>query len=229
MAAQLEGREFLATGIIDSRYRVGAWVVVASVSMLFTGLSSAYIVRAASAPDWLPLFMPRILWVSTALILLSSLTFEASRSNLRRTLTSGYSRWLALTGLLALAFLALQLIAWRKLAAQGIYLASNPHSSFFYALTAVHGFHLLVGLLALCFAGPQFRQGATDTGKRWSYQTASSLLAFHGCAWIYLFVLVCLEIGLADGNRAGRTAQNKLFCSIASTDYASVSSWRLPE
>ena len=142
MAAQLDGTELVPVApvqALDSRYRVGAWVIVASVSMLFTGLSSAYIVRAASAPDWQTLTMPRILWVSTALIFLSSVTFEAARGSLRKSRTSVYSRWLSLTVLLGLGFLALQLSAWRQLAAQGIYLASNPHSSFFYLLPAVHG------------------------------------------------------------------------------------------
>ena len=167
MAAQLASEELLAVPAVDSRYRVGAWVIVASVSMLFTGLSSAYIVRAASAPDWQTLTMPRILWVSTALILLSSVTFEAARRSLRKYLTSVYSRWLSLTVLLGLGFLALQLRAWRRLAAQGIYLASNPHSSFFYLLTAVHGLHLLVGLLALFYLLFRVtRKGAADAGKQ---------------------------------------------------------------
>jgi cytochrome c oxidase subunit 3 len=136
--------------------------------------------------------MPRILWASTALLLFSSLTFESSRSSLRRSRTSGYSRWLTLTGLLALAFLALQLIAWRQLAAQGIYLASNPHSSFFYVLTAVHGLHLLIGFVALCFLlARNARKGAADTGKQMAL-TDGVVVYWHfmDVLWIYLFVLL---------------------------------------
>ena len=55
-----------------ARYRIGAWVLIASVVMLFTALSSAYIVRSASSDDWHPIAMPRVLWLSTALILISS-------------------------------------------------------------------------------------------------------------------------------------------------------------
>src|SRR5258705_6151967 len=105
MAAQLTSKEILPLAIgagVDSRYRVGAWVIVASVSMLFTGLSSAYVVRAASATDWQALSMPRILWLSTALIFVSSLTFETARKKLTKTFASAYSRWLSLTGLLRL-------------------------------------------------------------------------------------------------------------------------------
>ena len=58
--------------------------------------------------------------------------------------------------LLGLGFLVSQLIAWRQLAAQGIYLASNPHSSFFYLLTGAHAVHSLGGLLALDFSVAAF-------------------------------------------------------------------------
>ena len=177
---------------MDSRYRVGAWVIVASVSMLFTALSSAYIVRAASAPDWQALSMPRILWVSTALIFLSSVTFEASRRSLRRSFASSYTRLLSLTGLLGLGFLTLQLIAWRQLAGQGIYLASNPHSSFFYLLTAVHGLHLLVGLLALFFLLLRIvRKGGADAEKQIAVTDGVAVYwHFMDFLWIYLFVLL---------------------------------------
>src|SRR5688572_8893691 len=62
-----------------NRYRIGMWVGLASILMMFTALSSAYIVRAASANDWRPLAMPRILLLSTALILISSATLEIAR------------------------------------------------------------------------------------------------------------------------------------------------------
>lgn len=191
MAAQLSGKQLLPVSAVDSRYRVGAWVIVASVSMLFTGLSSAYIVRAASAPDWQALTMPRILWVSTALILASSVTFEAARRKLRESFAS-YSRWLSLTVVLGLGFLALQLAAWRQLAGQGIYLASNPHSSFFYLLTAVHGLHLLVGLLAVSFLlFRAARKSAADTGKQMAI-TDGVVVYWHfmDFLWLYLFVLL---------------------------------------
>src|SRR5678815_4235015 len=66
-----------------NRYRLGMWVAMASILMLFTALSSAYIVRAASSSDWQPLAMPRILLLSSALILVSSGTLEAARRKLK--------------------------------------------------------------------------------------------------------------------------------------------------
>jgi cytochrome c oxidase subunit III len=192
MAAQLASKELLPLPTVDSRYRVGAWVIVASVSMLFTGLSSAYIVRAASASDWQALAVPRVLWVSTALIFLSSVTFEAARKSLKRTFTARYSRLLLLTGFLGLGFLALQVIAWRQLASQGIFLASNPHSSFFYLLTALHGLHLLVGLLALLVVLLRSaRKGGADPGRQIAVTDGVAVYwHFMDFLWIYLFVLL---------------------------------------
>src|SRR5712692_37015 len=70
---------FLEPGSRANRYRIGIWVALASILMMFTALSSAYIVRAASSNDWVPLAMPRVLLLSTALILLSSITMRAAR------------------------------------------------------------------------------------------------------------------------------------------------------
>src|SRR6185295_9459831 len=117
-----------------NRYRLGMWVALASILMLFTALSSAYIVRAASSSDWRPLAMPRILLLSTGLILVSSVTLETARRKLKAAATSAYKSWLLLTMLLGLGFVASQLLAWRQLVGQGVYVASNPHSSFFYLL-----------------------------------------------------------------------------------------------
>src|ERR1044072_3039441 len=129
---------------------VGMWIALGSVLMLFTALTSAYIVRSGGmSDDWRPLWMPRLLWLSTLLILASSASIEVARRALKKGSEQGYKRALLLTVLLGIGFLATQVMAWRQLVAQGIYLDSNPHSSFFYVLTGVHGLHLLGGILAL--------------------------------------------------------------------------------
>src|ERR1044072_5028001 len=146
-----------------NRYRIGMWVGLASVAMMFTSLSSAYIVRSASSNDWTPLPMPRVLLLSTALILASSFTLEVARRKVRAGLSALYKRWLLVTVILGLAFLVAQLFAWRVLVRQGIYLASNPHSSFFYLLTGAHALHLMGGLLGLLFLWVHWRRHTTET------------------------------------------------------------------
>src|SRR5437773_1430250 len=73
-----------------ARYRVGVWVAIASIVMLFTALASAYIVRSASSNDWTPLAMPKVLWLSTTVILISSFTMEISRRSLKQHSDSRY-------------------------------------------------------------------------------------------------------------------------------------------
>src|SRR5215510_6628548 len=104
-----------------ARYRLGAWVAIGSILMLFVALTSAYIVRSASANDWKPIAIPRVLWLSTVLIIISSVTIEISRRSLKQKRESGYGGWLAITTLLGFGFLGSQVLAWRQLAQQGIY------------------------------------------------------------------------------------------------------------
>ena len=179
-----------------NRYRIGMWVALASIAMMFTSLSSAYIVRAGSANDWLPIAMPRVLIASTALILISSVTLEIARRNLKRSLHDKYARYVLLTALLGIGFLASQLIAWRQLAAQGVYLASHPHSSFFYLLTGAHAVHLIGGLLALTYLWFRSRRVLTESvAVAKSKATADAVTIywhFMDGLWIYLFLLLFL-------------------------------------
>ena len=137
-----------------ARYRIAVWVAIAGIVMLFTALASAYIVRSASGNDWQPLVLPKVLWLSSALIIISSVTMEISRRSLKAQDNRGYSRWLIITLMLGLGFVVAQLLAWRQLVRQGVYMASNPHSSFFYLFTATHGGATAVIEQAIDIGGP---------------------------------------------------------------------------
>jgi cytochrome c oxidase subunit 3 len=177
-----------------ARYRVGVWVAIAGVLMLFTALASAYIVRSASGNDWQPLVLPRMLWLSSALIIVSSFTMEFSRRSLKAQNDRSYGRWLGYTLVLGLGFLVAQFLAWRQLVRQGVYLASNPHSSFFYLFTATHGIHLCGGLIGLTYLllrtrtrtgtveGELKRMGAADA--------MSTYWHFMDALWLGLFALL---------------------------------------
>ena len=176
-----------------NRYRIGMWVALASILMMFTALSSAYIVRAASANDWQPLKMPRIVLLSTALILISSGTLEVARRQLKEA-GNAHRRWLLVTVTLGIGFLISQLLAWRQLVRQGIYVASNPHSSFFYLLTGAHGVHLLGGLAALTYLSLRRRAPQEDLLAVAKSQAGADAVTlywhFMDFLWLYLFVLL---------------------------------------
>lgn len=188
------GYDFPGLQSSANRYRIGMWVALASILMMFTALSSAYIVRAASSNDWQPLKMPRILLLSTALIILSSGTLEAARRKWKDTVNNTQRRWLLLTVVLGVGFLTSQLLAWRQLVRQGVYVASNPHSSFFYLLTAAHGVHLLGGLTALVYLTLRKRPSQEDQRAVVKSQAGADAVTlywhFMDFLWLYLFVLL---------------------------------------
>jgi cytochrome c oxidase subunit III len=189
------GHEFFEPDARANRYRIGMWVALASIAMLFTALSSAYVVRSGSSNDWVRIAMPRVLLLSTTLILGSSVTMEVSRRYLRDASFAGHGRWLLITMLLGLGFLFTQLVAWRQLAAQGVYLSSNPHSSFFYLLTAAHAFHLAGGLLALVFLWIRSRlsrEVKVSATRQASTDAITIYWHFMDALWIYLFLLLFL-------------------------------------
>jgi cytochrome c oxidase subunit 3 len=177
-----------------SSYRVGMWVGLASILMMFTALTSAYIVRSGSASDWQPLKMPRILLLSCVLILISSGTLETARRKLKDAAVNLHRRWLLVTVVLGLGFLASQLIAWQQLVRQGVYVSSNPHSSFFYLLTATHGVHLLGGLVALVYLSFRTRPTGENELAMVKRQGAADAVTiywhFMDVLWLYLFVLL---------------------------------------
>ena len=189
--------------------QLGLWVFLATVAMLFAGFTSAYLVRKAGT-DWQPLALPEILWLNTALILLSSLTLELGRSRRlktywrvgvrgygrlaarphRDTLTRRLKGWLLTTGLLGVLFLAGQVLAWRELSAQGVYLPSNPHSSFFYILTGVHGVHLLGGVCALAYVLISVSRTGHVSGGANRLKLCATYWHFVGGLWLYLFLVL---------------------------------------
>ncbi len=182
------------------RYRIGVLVGIASILMMFTALASAYIVRSGlpGSVDWRGMNVPPLVWVSTALIILSSLTISRAQKSLRSADEGAYGRWLGLTLLLGVGFLASQLLAWRQLVAEGVYLRSNPHSSFFYVLTALHGLHLLGGILGLSyllFFAKAARSRATavfDVKRRALTDVVAIYWHFMDGLWVFLFLLLFL-------------------------------------
>jgi cytochrome c oxidase subunit 3 len=178
------------------RYRIGVLVGMASILMMFTALASAYIVRAGlpESIDWRTTGMPPAVIVSTLLIVASSLTMSLSqRAGGRRDALRG-RLWLGVTLALGLGFLASQVVAWRQLVAQGVYLSSNPHSSFFYVLTGLHAVHLLGGIAGLGYLLSRARRTGTDGLEGAKGRALSNVVAiywhFMDGLWVFLFLLL---------------------------------------
>jgi cytochrome c oxidase subunit 3 len=129
--------------------RLGLWVFLATVAMLFAAFASAYLVRMASG-SWTAIPVPAVLWATTAILLASSAALETARLRVGST----GARWIAAALVLGLLFLAGQAAAWRSLQAAGVFLPTSPHAAFLYVFTALHGAHLLGGLIWLAAVLP---------------------------------------------------------------------------
>lgn len=168
-------------------YRIGVWLTLASVTMLFAALASAYVVNRANR---MPIVTPKALWLSTTVILISSATFEMARRMLKRRIEDKFKVWMGATTALGLLFLVLQLVAWSQLRAAGFYVNKNLHSGYSYLFTGLHGVHLIGGLAALAFV--TLRNQAQWTALRRRVAVDASALYWHFLTglWIVLFVLL---------------------------------------
>jgi cytochrome c oxidase subunit III len=126
---------------------LGTFLVVAG--SLFSLLLSAYSMRQGMA-DWQSLPMPTVLWFSTGLLIMSSVSLQTAIIAARRGEHDAIRFGLLAASAASFGFLAGQLLAWRELAASGRFTAADPATAFFYLLTALHGLHVLGGLVALC-------------------------------------------------------------------------------
>ena len=186
------GGEFVWS-VPDRAYRTGMWMALAAITMLFAALTSALVVRKGLGTDWVQTTLPQILYGNTLVLLASSGTLELSRRALKRNQGEQFLRWLYVTLALGLMFIAGQLFAWRELARRGVYLATNPSSSFFYVLTATHGVHLLGGIVALAYLVACGRRLAEGRKKRLAVDITSLYWHFMDGLWIYLFILLSVR------------------------------------
>ena len=178
-------------GSASGPYPMGLMGLLATVGMLFAAFTAALLVRR-TGEDWTPLALPALVWFGLAAIVLSSGMLEGARQRLRSGELSSASRWLLGAGLLGMLFLAVQVATWRRLAAEGVFLPSNPRASFFYMLSAVHGLHIVGGLGALAFSWRRLGAGAYTAARHAGFIHASIFWHFVGGLWAYLLGLLSL-------------------------------------
>lgn len=173
------------------RFSTAIAIAMVSILMFFMALASAFLVLHHTSNMWVTVHLPRILWANTAVLLGSSFTLEKARLRLSLGDVPGFRKLWSMTTILGLLFVAGQLVAWRQLVAQGVYIASNQTSSFFYIFTGAHGVHLLGGLTALFFVLlHNFEKSQISTST--AAEITSYYWHFMDGLWIFLFVLLLL-------------------------------------
>lgn len=178
-----------------NKYRIGMWFTMLIVLMTFSGLIGAYIVIATNEKlEWRPFNLPIQVWISTALLFFSSVSYEIFRIKLKNDNQGEARTWLILTTVLGATFISSQILAWLELYQQGVYLQSNPYAGFFYFLTAIHAIHVLGGICALGYVVLRTWVKTDSTEELEKRQTISTVVGwywhFMDGLWIVLLLLL---------------------------------------
>jgi cytochrome c oxidase subunit III len=171
--------------------KIGLGIFLAGAGSLFALLMSAYSMRIGMA-DWRALPLPGLLWINTGVLVVSSVALHWAYMAARRNDLEGVIAGLLTGGASGVIFLIGQLLVWQQLNVAGYFLASNPANAFFYLITAVHGLHLVGGLVAL---------GRT-TAKVWrDTRMVEVRLSVELCAiyWHFLLLVWLVLLGLLTG------------------------------
>ncbi|HME34787.1 MAG TPA: cytochrome c oxidase subunit 3 [Candidatus Sulfotelmatobacter sp.] len=180
----------------------GIWVVLASITMSFAAFTSALIVRQGGATDWHHLTLPPILYLNTLVLFASSFALEKARRQVGafmggqktqgpKTQTDKPALWLYVALSLGLLFVGGQYVAWLQLRAQGLFLNTNPNSSFFYVLTAIHALHVLGGLGGLVRVISRLNQSIL---RKSPLDATAYYWHFMDALWVYLLLLLWMKL-----------------------------------
>lgn len=195
-----------------NRYRMGIFFGLASDLMFFVAIVSTFFVNQSTGHidaynhyinDWFPTAIPPILWLNTAVLIISSVTMEVARRTmfhetdvmdewlgLGKPITRRALPWLTATIGLGLLFLAGQWTAWKQLAMQGVFFRSSQSSHFFYLITGVHAFHLFLGIAALITAFVGLYVSRQLENRQIIVDCAGWYWHAMGLLWIFLFTLL---------------------------------------
>ena len=165
---------------------IGLVILLVSTGIVFTALLVAFLARRAMGDDWISMHKPWLLWVNTAVLIVSSVVLDKARRALKARNRSQFNLWWTGATALGGVFLAGQLIVWNELRAAGVYVATNPSSSFFYVLTAVHAAHLIGGMTALTWVDVQAWRLRLGPAKRTAIDICAIFWHYLDGLWLIL-------------------------------------------
>lgn len=175
-------------------HKFALWIGLASITMMFIALTSAYIVRK-SAGNWLEFNLPWMFILSTGIIILSSLTLQLSYRSFISGNSAAYKNLLVATFILGCLFIYTQYLGWQAMTEMGVYLNGNPAGSFVYAISALHVAHVLGGIAALTVSlihAFKLRFKVTEKRKL-RFQLVTHYWHFVDILWIYLIVFFMIQ------------------------------------
>ena len=188
------------------------WFGIISITMLFAGLTSAYIVRQGEG-KWVQFALPELFKISTVLIILSSVTMQWAVRTIKRNNKKNLKLAISLTALLGIGFVVFQYLSWSQLVSQGIYLVGdvkdihthfqyipagketatdvgttgNVAASFLYVITGLHVAHLLGGMIAIFVVLSRAFIGKYTETNYIGVSTCAIYWHFLDGLWVYLY------------------------------------------
>jgi cytochrome c oxidase subunit 3 len=157
--------------------------------MVFLAFVAAFLMRRSLGNGWASTPKPHILWWNTGLLIASSAVVQIARRHLRRGDRPGFNRWWTAATAIGILFLGGQWLAWRQLQEAGLYMASNPSTSFFYILTATHAAHVLGAVAALVYVDVQAIRFRLGPAKRTAIDLSAIFWHFLDGLWLGLMAL----------------------------------------
>jgi cytochrome c oxidase subunit 3 len=173
------------------------WLGIGSIIMIFAGLTSAYTVRRG-AGDWFPINLPEVFWISSAIIIFSSVTMNISLQSFKQNKIKQGVIFLGTTLALGLLFAWSQFRGWHELTNNGIYLVqakgqtSLISGSFIYLLSGLHLAHMAGGILALFYSFIKSLLGRYSATNVHGLRICAIYWHFLDALWIYLFVFLTI-------------------------------------
>ena len=174
-------------------YKLLLLVSMVSMIMIFAGLTSAFVV-SKSRGDWMKDFhLPSAFWYSTAVIIISSLTFHMSKVAIRKDDRKATTIWLFVTLALGFLFVYLQFKGFGQIIADGHYFTgaqSNVTTTFLFVLAIVHLFHLFAGLISLIIIIFKHFKLQYNSSQYIGIELGVIFWHFLDALWLYLFLFL---------------------------------------
>jgi cytochrome c oxidase subunit III len=167
------------------------WVAIGSIVMMFAGLTSAFIVKSNQV-GWQTITIPKVFWVSTAVIIISSVTLQMALRSFKQREMNKYRFLIGVTLLLGVAFVVLQWFGFQQLWEQKITLRGSGAGQFLYVIFGLHAVHVIGGLIALIVIFIKAFVGKIKLYSSVPVEVMATYWHFVDLLWLYLLIFFLL-------------------------------------
>lgn len=167
------------------------WVAIASIVMMFAGLTSAFIVKS-NQTNFKLVSIPRVFWISTVVILASSVTIQWALRSFKQRAMSQYRLLIGITLLLGAGFVILQWLGFREIWATGITFRGSGAGQFLYVIFGLHAIHVFAGVIVLIVMFLKAFLGNVKLYSSVPVEVAATYWHFVDALWLYLLIFFML-------------------------------------